>query len=57
VLDRTNCLWAVKCIGMPSVVQVGRRLALFYDAPARDTGHMRRDIGLAWLQLPLKIPA
>ena len=56
VLDRTNCAWAVKCIGMPSVVQVGQRLAIFYDAPARDTGHMQRDIGLAWLELPLKIP-
>lgn len=57
VLDRTNCLWASKCIGMPSIVQVGQRLALFYDAPAQDTGHMRRDIGLAWLQLPLNIPS
>jgi predicted GH43/DUF377 family glycosyl hydrolase len=56
VLDRTNCPWAVKCIGMPSVVQVGRRLAIFYDGPARDTGHMKRDVGLAWLKLPLKIP-
>jgi predicted GH43/DUF377 family glycosyl hydrolase len=56
VLDRTNCRWAVKCIGMPSVVQVGRRLAIFYDAPAQDTGHMKRDVGLAWLELPLRIP-
>ena len=56
VLDRVNCRWAVKCIGMPSVVKVGERLAIFYDAPARDTGHMQRDIGLAWLELPLRIP-
>lgn len=56
VLDRVNCRWAVKCIGMPSVVKVGKRLAIFYDAPAEDTGHMKRDIGLAWLELPLRIP-
>ena len=57
VLDRHNCTWAVRCIGMPSVVRVENRLALFYDAPPEDTGHMRRDIGLAWLQLPLTPPA
>lgn len=33
VLDGRNCSWAKKCIGLPSVVQVGNRLALFYDAP------------------------
>jgi predicted GH43/DUF377 family glycosyl hydrolase len=54
VLDETNCNWSVRCIGMPSIVKDGERLALFYDAPAKDTGHMKRDIGLAWLNLPLK---
>jgi predicted GH43/DUF377 family glycosyl hydrolase len=53
VLDRTNCLWSKRCIGMPSVVLAGRRLALFYDASTTTSGNMGRDIGLAWLPLPL----
>jgi predicted GH43/DUF377 family glycosyl hydrolase len=58
VLDSTNSRWSVRCIGMPSVVEVNRRLALFYDAPASDTGNnMGRDIGLAWLPLPLRPPS
>mgnify|MGYP000079569337 CR=1 FL=1 len=33
------------------------RLALIYDAPGREsTSHMRRNIGLAWLELPLSPP-
>ena len=32
--------------------------ALFYDAPGGDsTSHMKRDIGLAWLGLPLVTPS
>jgi hypothetical protein len=31
VLDQSNCKWSKRCIGMPSVVQVGKRLALFDD--------------------------
>ena len=58
VLDSTNSRWSVRCIGMPSVVEVNGRLALFYDAPASDTGNnMGRDIGLAWLPLPLRAPS
>jgi hypothetical protein len=39
---------------MPSVIKVGNRLAMFHDAPGGDsTSHMRRDLGLAWLDLPL----
>ncbi|HZK63566.1 MAG TPA: hypothetical protein VFC34_05445 [Puia sp.] len=57
VLDGSNCSWAKGAIGMPSVIQTGNRLALFYDAPgANSTSHMKRNIGLAWLQLPLEIP-
>lgn len=55
VLDRTNCHWSKRCIGMPSVVPVGQRLALFYDASTTRSGNMGRDIGLAWLNLPLKV--
>jgi len=58
VLDGNNCRWSRKCIGLPSVVQVGQRLAVFYDAPGGDsTSHMQRDVGLAWLKLPLTAPA
>jgi predicted GH43/DUF377 family glycosyl hydrolase len=57
VLDGKNCTWSVKCIGMPSVVKVGHKLALLYDAPGgKEISHMRRDIGLAWLALPLVPP-
>ncbi len=57
VLDGRNCRWSRKCIGLPSVVQVGRRLAVFYDAPGGDSkSHMRRDAGLAWMELPLRAP-
>jgi hypothetical protein len=57
VLDGKNCKWSEKCIGLPSVVTAGNRLALFYDAPGgKSTSHMKRNIGLAWLELPLMIP-
>ncbi len=57
VLDGRNCTWSKKCIGLPSVVQVGTRLAVFYDAPGgSNTSHMKRNIGLAWLALPLVPP-
>jgi predicted GH43/DUF377 family glycosyl hydrolase len=58
VLDGTNCTWSKKCIGLPSLVQVGQRLAMLYDAPGGDsTSHFNRSIGLAWLQLPLEPPS
>ncbi len=58
VLDGGNCHWSRKCIGLPSALKVGNRLAIFYDAPGGDgTGHMNRDVGLAWLDLPLTAPA
>ena len=58
VLDGHNCTWSKKCIGMPSVMVAGKRLAVFYDAPGgNSTSHMRRNIGLAWLDLPLTPPA
>ena len=57
VLDGENCSWSKRCIGMPSVHRVGDRLALLYDAPGGDsTGHMKRSIGLAWIDLPLTVP-
>lgn len=57
VLDGNNCSWSNKCIGLPSVLEVGNKLELFYDAPGgNSTSHMKRNIGLAWLDLPLIIP-
>ena len=62
VLDSKNCKWSKHIIGLPSVVQMGNRLAIFYDGsdadpiPAGVKSHMNRDIGLAWLDLPLTIP-
>ncbi len=59
VLDGSNCTWSKEIIGLPSVVRVGDRLALFYDGyagkgiPEGAASHMRRDIGLAWIDLPL----
>ncbi len=58
VLDGGNCTWSRKCIGLPSVVKVKERLAILYDAPGGDSkSHMNRDVGLAWLNLPLIPPA
>ena len=55
--DGTNCTWNKECIGLPSVVPVGDKLAMFYDAPREGgTGHMRRDVGLAWIDLPIRVP-
>jgi predicted GH43/DUF377 family glycosyl hydrolase len=58
VLDAQNCTWGKGAIGMPSVVAVGSRLALLYDAcEGESTSHMQRDIGLAWIELPLEPPS
>jgi len=57
VLDGNNCTWSKRIIGLPSVLRVGSKLALMYDGTSNDDlGHMRRDIGLAWLDLPLIPP-
>jgi predicted GH43/DUF377 family glycosyl hydrolase len=58
VLDGRNCTWSTECIGMPSVTRVGDRLAIFYDAPGGSSlSHVNRDLGLAWLDLPLAAPS
>ena len=62
VLDRTNASWSKTVIGLPSVLPVGDKLAIYYDgldesaAAGEPFGHMRRDIGLAWLDLPIAVP-
>jgi len=58
VLDGKNCKWSKRCIGLPSVIRYGNRLAIFYDAPGGvSVSHMRRSVGLAWLKLPLSPPS
>lgn len=63
VLDSRNCRWSRHIVGLPSVVKAGKRLAIFYDGHAGEKmpggfkSHMNRDIGLAWLELPLVPPA
>jgi predicted GH43/DUF377 family glycosyl hydrolase len=57
VLDSRNCTWSKGVIGLPSVVKAGNRLALFYDGVQGDgLDHMGRDVGLAFLHLPLQPP-
>ncbi|HEX9513281.1 MAG TPA: hypothetical protein VF939_22475 [Puia sp.] len=62
VLDSVNCSWSKHIIGLPSVVKNGNRLAIFYDGndaaeiPPGADSHMRRNVGLAWLELPLRLP-
>ena len=57
VLDGHNCTWSHRCIGLPSVIKYNNRLAVLYDAPGgKSTSHMRRSIGLAYLNLPLIAP-
>jgi hypothetical protein len=57
VLDRNNCSWSERVVGLPSVVRIGDRLAVYYDGIAgTSTSHVGRDVGLAWLDLPLRRP-
>jgi predicted GH43/DUF377 family glycosyl hydrolase len=57
VLDGRNCDWSHKCVGLPAVIKQGNRLAIIYDAPGgNSTSHMQRDVGLAWMSLPLVSP-
>jgi len=57
VLDSRNCKWSPNVIGLPSVLGVGNRLALFYDGlEGSQISHMGRDVGLAFLPLPLRPP-
>lgn len=57
VMDGSNCSWANECLGMPSMLLVGNRLAMLYDAaPGYSKSHIERNIGLAWIELPLLPP-
>lgn len=57
VLDGQNSKWSHRCIGMPTVIKHDNRLAILYDAPGDSSvSHMKRSIGLAFLNLPLNPP-
>jgi predicted GH43/DUF377 family glycosyl hydrolase len=57
VLDNKNCIWSKRVIGLPSVLKVGEKLAVLYDGlQGEGIRHMHRDVGLAWLDLPLVQP-
>jgi predicted GH43/DUF377 family glycosyl hydrolase len=56
VLDRDNCTWSHTVLGMATVTQVGNRLAILYDGVEEPNNvHGCRDIGLAWLDLPIRV--
>jgi hypothetical protein len=56
-LDTSTSTWSHGVVGLPGILGVGGRLALYYDGVAGDgRGHTGRDIGLAWLPLPLTAP-
>jgi predicted GH43/DUF377 family glycosyl hydrolase len=63
VLDGSTCTWSKQIVGLPSVVKAGNRLALFYDGfaghgiPPGASSHMNRDVGLAWIDLPIITPS
>jgi hypothetical protein len=68
VFDKFNSTWSPIRIGLPSVLRMGKKLAIFYDG--LETGkdqlraeqssdayaHMFRDIGMAYLDLPIRVP-
>lgn len=58
VLDAENANWSPRIIGLPSVQVIGNRLAIYFDGSTRDTiDHGLRDVGVAYLDLPLRVPA
>lgn len=58
VLDPSNSSWSKGVVGLPAIVAVGDRLALYYDGvPGAGRMQTGRDIGLSWLPLPLAPPA
>lgn len=62
VLDGSSCSWSGQIIGLPSVIKAEGRIAVFYDGyagqglPPGASSHMKRDVGLAWIDLPIITP-
>lgn len=58
VVDAEISGWSPRVIGLPSVVVIDGRLALYYDGnPIDTTGHGDRDIAVTFLDLPLEVPS
>lgn len=58
VLDRNNCAWSKRVVGLPSVVPWKNQLLIYYDGVAgQSTSHVGRDVAVATLPVPLKPPA
>jgi predicted GH43/DUF377 family glycosyl hydrolase len=58
VLDAAATGWSPRIVGLPSVLPINGRLAVYYDGLVDDTiAHGYRDIGVAWLDLPLRPPS
>jgi hypothetical protein len=58
VLDGRNCCWSRRVVGLPSIVPLEDRLALYYDGLAGSgASHVGRDVGLAYLPRPLTPPS
>jgi hypothetical protein len=56
VLDNQNIHNHQEVVGLPTVLPVGDRLAVNYDAPAdRAITDLYHSVGLAWLDLPLDV--
>ena len=56
-LDTTICTWSKGVIGMPTVLPIGGRLAMFYDGvTGASQSNLGRDIGMATLPIPLLPP-
>lgn len=57
VVDAQNAEWTPRIVGLPSVLPIGDRLAVYFDGALNDTiEHGGRDIGVAYLDLPLEPP-
>lgn len=57
VIEAADTGWSPRVVGLPSVVVIGDRLAVYYDGATRDAiDHGLRDIGVAYLNLPLSPP-
>jgi len=57
VLDSRTVKWSQYVVGLPSVLKVGNRLAIFYDGlEGEKINDIGRDVGLAFLPLPIRLP-
>jgi hypothetical protein len=57
VVDAASSCWSKETIGLPSVVVLEDRIAVYYDGRAQPTpSHMGRDIAVAYLPRPLRVP-